>query len=446
MKKKILIASSLIVLVLISTLVIFILSKPEDKEETKVNNQVKETTNEELILNKELSFEVNSEVSVSNLLDASNTLIINNSEEKIDTSKLGTQELTIKYLQNDKEEEKKVTINITDTTAPEIEYKKELTTTVNKKIDLLKGVKVSDNSKEEIKATVEGDYDFKKTGNYNLKYVAIDSSNNKTEKDFVLKVSKAKTTNNTNTSTAKPTNKPTNNNTNKGTNTKMSDLNLYVNRSSSTSNSVTFSWEIWDDDNNENDAINIDGYEVRLTDAYDKTITTKKVTARTVTFSDLNYLTVYKVFVKAYRGNDYSYEDQRSEVTDIDVTKYKEDMLKEISKYKTHTRKSELDTAANICAKNRYTAAMNDSGWPITRDCLNEAGVTQVKGYNYRDATWSGLTSVNGKVDLYMSVLKPEAFLAKGDNKRKLTSDDYPYIGIGYYNGVIYVIVAAYEE
>ena len=71
-----------------------------------------------------------------------------------------------------------------------IEATSELTTTEGTKIDLLKDVKVRDNSNEEIKATVEGVYSFDTAGTYNLKYIATDSSGNKTEKEFKLKVIK----------------------------------------------------------------------------------------------------------------------------------------------------------------------------------------------------------------------------------------------------------------
>ena len=75
-----------------------------------------------------------------------------------------------------------------DEIAPTIKYKKTLSTTVGKKINLLKKVKATDNIDEKVEVSVEGDYDFNKVGTYKLKYVAVDSSNNRTEKDFTLKV------------------------------------------------------------------------------------------------------------------------------------------------------------------------------------------------------------------------------------------------------------------
>lgn len=151
-------------------------------------------TRNNLILIDNLKFEINSEVNLLSLISENNRSKIITDDYKIDTTTLGEKDITIKY--NDKVEEKEETfkIVIVDTIIPNIECQKELITTTGTKIDLLQGVKVSDNSNEEIIATIEGNYDFNKEGTYLLKYVAIDSSGNKKEEDFTLKVSKKPTT------------------------------------------------------------------------------------------------------------------------------------------------------------------------------------------------------------------------------------------------------------
>ena len=73
-----------------------------------------------------------------------------------------------------------------DMIKPTIEYKKTVKTTVGKKIDLLKYVKVTDNSGETIIPTIEGKYNFNKAGTYKLKYKATDSNNNTSEVSFKL--------------------------------------------------------------------------------------------------------------------------------------------------------------------------------------------------------------------------------------------------------------------
>ncbi len=205
-KKKIIIIIVCVVLVICGIIALLLFNSINKEEKTKDN----------IILKDNLEVEINSEVNLLSFISEDNKVKIVSEDETIDTSKLGEQELTIKYLDNEKEEEYTFKIKIIDTQAPTIEYEKELSTTEGTKIDLLKDVKVNDNSKEEIKATVEGEYDINKVGTYNLKYIAIDSSNNKTEEDFTLKVNeKPKETTKSNTNTSKNTSK--NNNTSNNT-------------------------------------------------------------------------------------------------------------------------------------------------------------------------------------------------------------------------------------
>ena len=126
---------------------------------------------------------------------------ITSKKERIDTSKVGKQTITI-TCKNFFKKEETITyeINIVDNEAPTIGYKEELTTTVGTEIDLLKNVSATDNSGEEIKVKVEGEYDFKKAGTYKLYYVATDSSGNTAKKSFTLIVNEKKTSS-SNTST-----------------------------------------------------------------------------------------------------------------------------------------------------------------------------------------------------------------------------------------------------
>ena len=75
-----------------------------------------------------------------------------------------------------------------DTEKPVIKFKKTIYSTVGKKVNLLKKVTVTDNSGEELQVKVEGEYDINTIGTYKLKYVAVDSSNNRTEESFKLVV------------------------------------------------------------------------------------------------------------------------------------------------------------------------------------------------------------------------------------------------------------------
>lgn len=82
-------------------------------------------------------------------------------------------------------------VTVVDHESPVITFTDYLETSVGEEIDLLKGVSAADNSGEEISVTVEGSYNFNKAGKYELKYVAYDSSLNKAEEEFTLRVKKA---------------------------------------------------------------------------------------------------------------------------------------------------------------------------------------------------------------------------------------------------------------
>lgn len=105
-------------------------------------------------------------------------------DSMLDTSTLGQNEIIIKV--NNKEYTFKY--NVIDTEAPVIENAENISVFVGANIDLLDGIIVKDNSNEEIIPTVEGQYDLKKVGTYNLYYVAKDSSGNETKEEFTLLV------------------------------------------------------------------------------------------------------------------------------------------------------------------------------------------------------------------------------------------------------------------
>ena len=145
---------------------------------------------ESILFNDNLTFEINTNITISSLINENNKVKILNKKEIIDTSTLGEKEIIIQYEIGNKIKEQKQKIKIIDTISPIIEYKKELETVVGEKIDLLKDVKAIDNSNEKINVSIEGSYDTNKEGIYQLKYIAVDSSNNKKEESFSLMVKK----------------------------------------------------------------------------------------------------------------------------------------------------------------------------------------------------------------------------------------------------------------
>lgn len=86
----------------------------------------------------------------------------------------------------------KVSLIVVDNKKPTIEGVKDIIIYENDKIDLLKNITVKDNSHDEIKVEIKGDYDTTKKGEYSLTYIAQDASGNKIEQPFKLIVKEKK--------------------------------------------------------------------------------------------------------------------------------------------------------------------------------------------------------------------------------------------------------------
>ncbi len=115
----------------------------------------------------------------------------------IDKNKIyyaGTYKGTFKF----NKKEITVVLNVIDKTAPTIDLVKDITIYKGNNINLLKDIKVNDNSHDKVEIKVEGTYNVNKIGEYKLKYIATDKSNNKAEKEFKLIVKEKEKNNTTN--------------------------------------------------------------------------------------------------------------------------------------------------------------------------------------------------------------------------------------------------------
>ena len=142
-------------------------------------------------IKKNLTVSINEEVYNTDYITNVKNGIIITKRKQIDTTNIGKQKITIKikdYFNKIKKYSYK--IEVVDDELPNIEFKDILTTEVGNKIDLLKDVKVTDNSNEDIKVEVEGNYDLNKPGTYELYYIAKDSSGNEKKEKFTLEVTK----------------------------------------------------------------------------------------------------------------------------------------------------------------------------------------------------------------------------------------------------------------
>lgn len=101
-----------------------------------------------------------------------------------DILNIGEYDLEIKY----KKQTKKFSIEVIDSTSPEFNEFNELIVIEQNAIDvdLTSFFKADDLFK--VKITIQGDFDLSKIGEYDIKVIASDENNNKTEKDAIIKV------------------------------------------------------------------------------------------------------------------------------------------------------------------------------------------------------------------------------------------------------------------
>ncbi len=168
MKKKIIIIILLIIVLISGCLIFYYLNQPSVTLNKKTIPLNQETRLDEIIL-----------VKKGELVD----------NKKINTKKLGQTKITVQVLDFIKRKHTyEFKIDIIDTEKPIINYQKEIKIEAGTKTDLLKNVTASDNSKEEIKVTVDGKYDLNKAGEYKIYYIAKDASGNEAKEEAKLTV------------------------------------------------------------------------------------------------------------------------------------------------------------------------------------------------------------------------------------------------------------------
>ena len=122
--------------------------------------------------------EVYSDIKLKDLISNINGKIIDN--KKIDTKKLGKKEITFEYINNDNIKiNYTITINIVDKTPPIISQIKNYKITEGDTTDISKTLFCGDNYDKNPKCTIKGEYDVNTPGTYNVTFIGVDSSNNK---------------------------------------------------------------------------------------------------------------------------------------------------------------------------------------------------------------------------------------------------------------------------
>lgn len=142
---------------------------------------------EDVILEKDLSCEFRQEVYLSDFIKTLNGKIVE--DTKIDTNEIGIKKVTLSY-QNRYGfiSKKSFEIEVRDITAPTVVVKNTYIVEVNSIENLIDTIFCADDYDDNVKCIIKGNYNLNKVGEYPLTITATDHSNNRTEKDFTLKI------------------------------------------------------------------------------------------------------------------------------------------------------------------------------------------------------------------------------------------------------------------
>lgn len=117
--------------------------------------------------------------------------IVNGSLEReniiIDTLTLGDKKISFKYKDNNKKiNDYNFSIEIVDTTKPLLLHRSSYTIKKGSENNILSKIICGDNYDRSLECTINGNYDINTSGEYALKFLATDTSGNKTESPFKL--------------------------------------------------------------------------------------------------------------------------------------------------------------------------------------------------------------------------------------------------------------------
>ena len=155
------------------SLTIFTLVRVYQIKESITTKRIIEEKEEEKIVIDNQIFEYNTDVYLKKIINEETNI-------KIDTLTLGDN--TINY------NNYVVNYKIVDTQKPLISGSSTITVEKGKEVNIVNKFMCGDNYDDNPNCYIEGGFDFNKTGTYDLKYVATDTSGNTSSKNFKLKV------------------------------------------------------------------------------------------------------------------------------------------------------------------------------------------------------------------------------------------------------------------
>ena len=193
MKKKYIALISIIIVLIIGIILLVFLNLKKEKTKKDLKELIIQDPLEEIVIEENnIVFEYDSRILLKDILET-------DIDGYLKTDKLGKQTVEVE----DKNGEKH-TINyeIVDTTAPIILGGTTKKTTQGTKINLVNKYMCGDNHDSKPKCYIEGEYDINKIGTYKFKYIAVDSSGNKSSKNIKLKVTEKKKTSSSSSSSS----------------------------------------------------------------------------------------------------------------------------------------------------------------------------------------------------------------------------------------------------
>ena len=181
MKKRIIIITILLIFIIVILIGLIINKKDNDNE-----NEIFTDKNITLIQDE---IDVYKEVYLKDLIKLNDNYELIN-DHLVDTSKIGNKTIEVEYYDKTLDKNKKMNINIkiVDKVAPYISIGKTYSHIINTNFTIDKDIICADNYDKSVKCELIGDYNLNVLGEQTVKYIATDSSNNKTEKEFILKV------------------------------------------------------------------------------------------------------------------------------------------------------------------------------------------------------------------------------------------------------------------
>ncbi len=141
----------------------------------------------EIVLVDNMTLEFNDKKKVSDFIKNINGKIID--DYIIDSTKIGQKEIKFKFINDDNIKlDYSYKIDIVDTVSPVVWLSNSYSIAKGSNDNLTEKILCGDNYDNNPKCVIEGEYDLSTVGSYPLTFIATDSSNNVTKKEFNLRV------------------------------------------------------------------------------------------------------------------------------------------------------------------------------------------------------------------------------------------------------------------